>query len=147
MIELNCKVLKSSNSNPPFLHQTPFQGYPPFLAKHFAPPPPPSDTIFGRSYPPAPLIRDGVQTMKAFLVFTLTETSFVTSSYSWIFLVRSANSPNLVYKLLHFENVKIHEHFLYWKVFSTDIYRKIYLSSLLLFWPYLLISKLYELSL
>ena len=24
---------------------------------------------------------------------------------------------------LHFENVKIHKHFLYWKVFSTDIFR------------------------
>ena len=36
-------------------------------------------------------------------------------------------------KLLHFENVKIHKHWWYWKVFSTDIYRKIYFNSLLLF--------------
>ena len=34
---------------------------------------------------------------------------------------------------LHFENVKIHRHCLYWKVFSIDIYRKIYFNSLLLF--------------
>ena len=81
MIELNCKVVKSSNSNPPFLHQTPFQGYPPFLAKHFAPPPP-QVTQFLEGLTPPPLMRDGVQTMKAFLVFTFTETSFVTSSYS-----------------------------------------------------------------
>ena len=71
--------------------------------------------------------------MKAFLVFTLTETSFTTTSYSWIFLVWSVNYTNLVYKLLHFENVKIRKHCLYWKVFSTDIYIKIYLNSLLLF--------------
>ena len=34
---------------------------------------------------------------------------------------------------LHFENVQIHKHCLYWKVFSTDIYRKSYFNSLLLF--------------
>ena len=34
---------------------------------------------------------------------------------------------------LHFENVKIHKHCLYWKVFSTNIYRKIYFNSLLVF--------------
>ena len=39
---------------------------------------------------------------------------------------------SIIYSL-HFENVKIHKHCLYWKVFSTDIYRKIYFNSLLLF--------------
>ena len=77
--------------------------------------------------------------MKAFLVFTVTETSFTTTSYSWIFLAWSVNYANLVYKLLHFENVKIHKHCLYWRVFSTDIYRKMYFNNLLLFsyicWP------------
>ena len=27
---------------------------------------------------------------------------------------------------LHFESVEIHKHCLYWEVFSTDIYRKIF---------------------
>ena len=67
--------------------------------------------------------------MKAFLVFTLSETSFATTSYSWIFLVWSVNYANLVYKLTHFGNVKMHKHCLYWKVFSSDIYRKIYFNS------------------
>ena len=71
--------------------------------------------------------------MKTFLVFALTETSFTTTIYSWIFLIWPVNYVNLVYKLLHFENIKIHKHCLYWKVFSTDIYRKIYFNSLLLF--------------
>ena len=71
--------------------------------------------------------------MNTFWVFTLTETSFTTTSYYWIFLVWSVNYANLVYKILHFENVKIHKDCLYWKVFSTDIHRKIYVIILLLF--------------
>ena len=39
---------------------------------------------------------------------------------------------SIIYSL-HFENVKIHKHCLYWKVFSTNIYRKIYFNSLLVF--------------
>ena len=35
--------------------------------------------------------------MKAFLVFTLTETWFATTSYSWIFVVWSINYANLVH--------------------------------------------------
>ena len=34
---------------------------------------------------------------------------------------------------LYFENVKIHKHCLYCKVFRTDMYRKTYFNSLLLF--------------
>ena len=75
--------------------------------------------------------------MKPFLVLTLTETSFVTPSYSWIFLVMSVNSANLVHKLLHFENVKIHKHFLYWKVFSTDIYIERFVSTVYFFFSHI----------
>ena len=32
-----------------------------------------------------------------------------------------------------FKNVKVHKHCLYWKVFSTNIYRKIYFNSLVVF--------------
>ena len=39
---------------------------------------------------------------------------------------------SIIYSL-HFENVKIHKHCLYWKVFGTDLNRKIYFNSLLLF--------------
>ena len=74
--------------------------------------------------------------MKAFLVFTLTETSFTTTSYSWIFLVWPVNYANLVYKLLHFENVKIHKHCLYWKVFGTNIYGR-FISTICCFFSYI----------
>ena len=47
---------------------------------------------------------------------------------------------------LHFGSVKINKHCLYWKVFSTNIYSKIFFNRLLLFKLYLLVSKLYELS-
>ena len=42
---LHCKVIKSGNPLPFF------QVYPPVRVKHFAPPPPLSDSIFGSSYP------------------------------------------------------------------------------------------------
>ena len=71
--------------------------------------------------------------MKAFLVFTLTETSFTTTSYSWIFLVWSVNYTNLVYKLLHFENVKkIHKHCL---LALTNIER--FISTICCFFGYI----------
>ena len=56
VIEWNCKVYKES-SNPPISTSTrpPFQVYPPFLGNNFVPPS--SDSIFGSSYPPPPLIR------------------------------------------------------------------------------------------
>ena len=44
-------------ATPHFYINPPFQIYPPFLAKNFCNPP--SDSIFGRSYPPTPLIREG----------------------------------------------------------------------------------------
>ena len=67
--------------------------------------------------------------MKVYLVFTFRETSFATTSYTFW----SVNYANLAINYsLHFENVKIHKHCLYWKVFSTDIYRKIYFNSLML---------------
>ena len=47
---------------------------------------------------------------------------------------------------LHFGSVKIYKHCLYWKEFSTDIYRKIIFNYLLLFSLYLLVSKFYEFS-
>ena len=48
---LNCKVIKKCQS-PHFYIYPPFQVYPPpFLVKNFKPPP--SDSIFGRSYPPS----------------------------------------------------------------------------------------------
>ena len=62
MIELNCKVVKKWQPPIHFYINPPFQVYPPFLAKNFVPPPPPSDSIFGRSYSP-PLIRGEVPTM------------------------------------------------------------------------------------
>ena len=37
---------------------------------------------------------------------------------------------------LHFEHNKIHKHCLYWKVFSTDIYRKIF-STVCCFFSYI----------
>ena len=46
--------------------------------------------------------------------------------------------------VLHFGSVKIHKHCLYWSVFSTDINGKIIFNCLLLFKPFLLVSKLYE---
>ena len=49
--------------------------------------------------------------------------------------------------VLHFESVKIYKHCLCWNVFSTDIYGKIVFNYLLLFKPFLLVSKLWELSL
>ena len=62
VIELNCKVVKKfvtpsiSTANPPF------QVYPHFLAKIFLPPSPPSNSIFGRSYPlPPSLLKGGFQ--------------------------------------------------------------------------------------
>ena len=42
---------------PHFYVNPPFQVYSPFLAKNFCNPP--SDSIFGRSYSPPPLIREG----------------------------------------------------------------------------------------
>ena len=79
--------------------------------------------------------------MKAFLVFTVTETSFATTSYSWIFLIWSVNYANLVYELLHFENVKIHKHCLYWKVFSTYIEK--FISTVCCFFSYICWSANY----
>ena len=52
---------------------------------------------------------------------------------------------SIIYSL-HIENVKILKRCLYWNVFITDIYRKIYFNSSLLFQLYLLVSKLHELS-
>ena len=50
------------------------------------------------------------------------------------FFFWSVNYANLVYNLfINFENVKIHKHCLYWKVFNSNIYRKIYFNSLLVF--------------
>ena len=49
-MQLNCKVIKKSG-NPPFLYQ------PPLFSKIFGTTP--SDSIFGRSYPPAPLNKGG----------------------------------------------------------------------------------------
>ena len=47
---------------------------------------------------------------------------------------------NLIYKLfITFWSLKIHEHCLYWKVFSTNKYSKIFFNSLLLFQLYLLV--------
>ena len=47
-MQLNCKEVATL----PFLKQPPpFQSYPPFLAKFLLPPPLPSDSVFGRSYP------------------------------------------------------------------------------------------------
>ena len=43
---------------------------------------------------------------------------------------------------LHFGSVKIHKHCLYWKVFSTEILRKIFLTVSV----FLLAKKLYKLS-
>ena len=48
--------------------------------------------------------------------------------------------------VLHFGSVKIHKHCLYWNVFSTDIDGKITFNCLLLFKPFLLVSKLCESS-
>ena len=53
-IELNCNVVKKVT--------TPlFQVYTPFLAKNFVPPP--SDAIYGRSYPPSPFNKGRGPTM------------------------------------------------------------------------------------
>ena len=38
---------------------------------------------------------------------------------------------------LHFGSVKIHKNCLYWTVFSTDIYRKIFFNCLLCFFSYI----------
>ena len=67
--------------------------------------------------------------MKLFLVFILTQNSLATTSYSWFFFL-------LVCKLrksLQFGSVKIHNHCLYWKAFCTNVHRKAFFSSLLLF--------------
>ena len=74
--------------------------------------------------------------MKAFFVFGLSETSFATISYYWIFLVWSVNYANLVYKLLYFENVKIHKHCLYWKVLVMT-YIKRFISTVCCFFSYI----------
>ena len=62
MIKLNCKVIENGNPPPlPHFYINPpphFKVYPSFLAKKLYPPP--SDSIFGRSYPP-PLIRGWFQ--------------------------------------------------------------------------------------
>ena len=60
-------------------------------------------------------------------------------------IYKSINYKSINYSL-HFENVKIHKHCLYWKVFSTDINGKIIFNCLQLFKPFLLVSKLYESS-
>ena len=60
---MNCKVIKKWQP-PPIYTSTPLYRFTPFLAKTFVPSPPPSDSNFGRSYPP--VIRDrgvGVPTM------------------------------------------------------------------------------------
>ena len=54
----------------------------------------------------------------------------------------SVNIENLVCKLCI--SVKMHKHCLYWNIFSTDINGKIIFNCLLLFKPFLLVSKLYE---
>ena len=48
--------------------------------------------------------------------------------------------------ILYFWRDKIHKHCLYWSVFSTDIKGKIIFSYLLLFKPFLVVSKLNELN-
>ena len=48
--------------------------------------------------------------------------------------------------VLHFGSVKIHKYYLYWSVFSTDINGNIIFNCLLLFKPFLLVSKLHESS-
>ena len=54
---------------PPISTSTsPFQVYPPFLAKKFIPPPTPSDSIFGKSYPPPTFNNWGVPA-----IFTITQ--------------------------------------------------------------------------
>ena len=70
--------------------------------------------------------------------FTVTETSFATTSYSfqffssglWIIKIRSINYS------LHFESVEIHKHCLYWKAFNTNIYKKIF-STFWCFFSYI----------
>ena len=52
VIGLNGKVIKKVTTPPPFLHQPPFSSLSPFLGKNFVAPP--SDSIFGSSYPPTP---------------------------------------------------------------------------------------------
>ena len=60
---------------------------------------------------------------------TLTETSFAITSYSFEFFFWLVNCSNLVYKLFitfwKCEDI----HCLCWKVFSTDICRKIFFNS------------------
>ena len=53
MTELNCKVVKKV-ATPPFLHQPPFQVYPPFLAKNFIPSPQVTQFLEGPTPPPSP---------------------------------------------------------------------------------------------
>ena len=48
--------------------------------------------------------------------------------------------------VIHFGSVKIHKHCLYWSLFSNYINRKSSFNVLLRFKPFLLVSKLYELS-
>ena len=59
----------------------------------------------------------------------------------------SVNCENLLCKLyITFGSVKIHTHCLYWSAFSTDLNGKIIFNCLLLFKPFLLVSKLCESS-
>ena len=57
-----------------------------------------------------------------------------------IFFVLVCKLYKSVYKLLHCGSVKINKNCLYWKVFSTDIYRNIILKCLLLFQLYLSVN-------
>ena len=71
--------------------------------------------------------------LKKFLVLTLKETSFATTSYSFNFFFWFVNYANMVYKLLYFGSVK---HCLCWKVLSTNIYGNIF-STVCCFFSYI----------
>ena len=72
---------------------------------------------------------------KVFFVFTLTGTSFATTIYYFTdFFFWYVNYANMFYKLLIiFWKYQDIQTYLYWKVFSTNIYRKIFFNGLRLF--------------
>ena len=65
------------------------------------------------------------------------------SDFFWSVNCKKIRSINYA---LRFGIVKIHEDYLCWSVFSTDINRKIIFNRLPLFKLLLLVSKLYKLS-
>ena len=69
----------------------------------------------------------------------------IVCNISDFFLVCKFKNLSVNY-VLHFGSVKMHKHCLYWNVFSTDINGKIIFNCLLLFKPFLLVSKLCESS-